>query len=108
MFKIYGIWIDVMRMGQHPGDEAKTDTEWWSAHQGEIEFTLKVLSGLGLAFWRRTPDEDGELDVRSSRLLKRLHRDDKTHCRYLRARDKRLRANLARRTLSRRKLTHVE
>ena len=58
MFTIYGILVDVMRLGVGPDEKAKQDVQFWIDHQREIEFSLRVLSGLNLAVWRE-PNEDG-------------------------------------------------
>ena len=94
MFTIYGILVDVMRLGVGPDEEAKQDVQFWIDHQREIEFSLRVLSGLNLAVWRE-PNEDGVQDISPSNALKRLHRNSRCHYTYRHSRDRHLRAALA-------------
>ena len=94
MFTIYGILVDVMRLGVGPDEEAKQDVQFWIDHQREIEFSLRVLSGLNLAVWRE-PNENGVQDISPSNALKRLHRNSRCHYTYRHSRDRHLRAALA-------------
>lgn len=105
MYTICGIWADVMRMGLLPEEKGKHDADWWVEHQNEIEFTLRVLMGLGLAF---TPNHKGILgqspehaetqEVKPSNAMKRLHRYSRAHYRYRDERDKQLMASVAQST----------
>jgi hypothetical protein len=94
MFTIYGILVDVMRLGAGPDEEGKQDVQLWIDHQREIEFCLRVLSGLNLAVWRE-PNQDGVQDISPSNALKRLHRNSRCHYTYRHSRDRHLRAALA-------------
>jgi hypothetical protein len=96
MIEISGLWADVMRMGVERHDQ--DDAEWWMARQNEIEFALRVLAGLGLAN-RRSP-KNGTVEWSPSRSLKQLHRYSRRHHDYRHARDKHLKARVARRVLS--------
>jgi hypothetical protein len=96
MFVIYGMWVDVMRLGLLPEEGIKEDVDWWQDHQKEIEFTFKVLAGLNLATWRES-DEDGVQNIAPSNSLKKLLRySSRPHCICRRARDKHLQALFAR------------
>jgi hypothetical protein len=94
MFTIYGILVDVMRLGAGPEEQAKQDVQLWIDHQREIEFALRVLSGLNLAVWRE-PNEDGEHNISPSNALKRLHRNSRCHYTYRHSRDQHLQTALA-------------
>jgi hypothetical protein len=94
MFTIYGILVDVMRLGAGPDEEPKQDVQLWIDHQREIEFCFRVLSGLDLVVWRE-PNQDGVQDISPSNALKRLHRNSRCHYTYRHSRDRHLRAALA-------------
>ncbi len=94
MFTIYGILVDVMRLGVGTDEKAKPDVQLWGDHQREIEFTLRVLSGLNLARWRK-PNRAGVQDVSPSNALKRLHRNSRCHYTFRHSRDEHLQAALA-------------
>jgi hypothetical protein len=93
LIQISGIWADVMRMGIET-DNNENDAGWWLEHQKEIDFALKVLSGLGLAN-QGGQTKDGKVVWNASNPMKRLHRHGWQFYRYRKARDKRLQADLA-------------
>jgi hypothetical protein len=43
MFTIYGILVDVMRLGAGPEEQAKQDVQLWIDHQREIEFLFECF-----------------------------------------------------------------
>jgi hypothetical protein len=103
MYKISGIWTDVMRMGLLPEEIGKDDADWWIEHQNEIGFALRVLMGLRLAVVpneftvSRCQKHKEALAIKPSNAMKRLHRHSRAHYGYRDKRDKQLRASVARR-----------
>jgi len=114
-FLISGIWLDIMRMGQSSEEDNIDDVKWWSQHKKEINFSFRILAGLGLAESIVLSEDENEMEkltqeaeaggegplelctweVTPSKALMRLYR--KAISRYLRERDKRLSGNFWRR-----------
>jgi hypothetical protein len=94
--QVQNLWflVDVMRLGVGANEKAKPDVELWVEHQREIEFTLRVLSGLNLGVWHE-PNEERMQDISPSNALKRLHRNSRCHYTYRHSRDQHLQAALA-------------
>lgn len=102
MYKISGLWTDVMRMGLLPEEKHKDDADWWIEHQDEIGFTLRVLMGLRLAVVpheftvTRCQKNNDALEIKASNAMKRLYRLSRAYYGYRDERDKHLRASVAR------------
>jgi hypothetical protein len=82
--QIAGIWVDVMRVALEDikDGEPISDSDWWTAHEKEIEIGMAILHSLDLATLRPGSTAENKIYDATNALVRIRNRQSARYCQH--------------------------